>query len=368
MMKIRWITLLTTLFKGHKDSKCPQYIMSRGKYFIISQLESETGVVLYFDADSMGNTIFRYDQTTQTTTVVGVNLSSTGSTWRFDPYTQTIYYTAYRSESPSGMSMCSLDTKSGEIRILCDIDELMFASYIEGDTLYADTIIASVYAINLTEEFSDAVKVINMDRTHFRGRAIDSDYFYFDLRERLYYSVPQEILDRYHATFDPDRYMAVQDKIYRIPLDSPDAEPELPLENASLGTIQNGKLLYVIHDMEPIFSYVVDRAGKLHHWADPNAPTDGDLRYIFSLDSGSAGIIDLATMTEEVTFALDRYRFEPTVGLYFDGTGVICGGLLDYDEETFIATKILSPKRYFFSLPLTGGIITDEDIIPLTLN
>ncbi len=355
--------------EGHLNDECPQHAIERGRYFIISPLESSKGLVLYFEADPVGNKIVRYDQITQTMTVVGAGLSTTGSTWRFDPYTQTIYYMAYRLESPSGMSLCALDAKTGEVRILSDIDEIVYPSYIKNQTLYADSYFASVYAIDLTEDFSNAVKVINLDGTQYRARAIDSGYFYFDLRERTEYSVPQEVLDRYDATFDPKYYLTWHDAIYRIPLNVPDAAPELVVENVSLANFKNGKLLYVKHEAQPVLSYVVNQEEKMYRWDDPNAPIDGELKYVFAWDSGSAGIIDLETMTEEVTFALKRYRFEPAIGLYFDGTGMMCGELLDYDEDTMIAAGSPGPKRYFFSLPLQqGDVVTDEDIIPITLN
>ncbi|MBQ7338515.1 MAG: hypothetical protein IJW40_08705, partial [Clostridia bacterium] len=292
-------------YNGHSTSKCPQYVINRGGHFIVSPLESKDGLVIYTDTSMLGNQIMRYDQTTQTLTMVGNNLSSTGNTWQFDPYTQTIYYTSYRTESPTGMSMCALDTKSGEIQVLSDISEQMFASYISDQTLYCDSIIASVFAIDLTEEVSEAVKVINLDESGFRARQVYDGYLYFDLRERTYYSVSQEVLDRYDETFDAQdmQNLTWHDAIYRVPLDDPDAEPELILENVSIATIQNGIMLYVKHEPHPAFSYVVHN-GKYYHWDDPAAPPEGDLIHVFAWDSGSGGIIDLATMEELVTFEL----------------------------------------------------------------
>ncbi|MBQ7338488.1 MAG: hypothetical protein IJW40_08565, partial [Clostridia bacterium] len=298
--------------EGHLNNTCPALAIAKGQQFIISPQESQDTLVIYADTyKSRTNTagtsympqFIRYDQATQTIEVLADGVNLMGTTWQFDPYTKTIYYLAYRAESPTQMSLYALDTTTKEIRYLTDPPEQMFASCIKEQILYFYGV-TSIYSLDLEDPETGCV-LIHTFETPCRPRNISGGYVYFDLRERTYYSVSQEALDRYGETFDAQdmQNLTWHDAIYRVPLDDPDAEPELILENVSIATIQNGIMLYVKHEPHPAFSYVIHN-GKYYHWDDPAAPPEGDLIHVFAWDSGSGGIIDLATMEELVTFEL----------------------------------------------------------------
>ncbi len=362
----------------HLRDTCPELAISKGTNFIISPQESKDTLVIYSDtykfrtgATGVAYTpqLIRYDQATQTIEVLAEGVNLTGATWRFDPVENKIYYLAYRAESPTQLSMYSLDTTTKEIQYLMDPSETVFPCCIKDQVIYLYGMV-SVYALDL-KNLEVGCQVHYTVELPYRIKRISCGYIYVDLRERSYYSAPQEVLDRYEATFDPQdpQYFTFNEDVYRIPLDAPDAIPELILEDVSLASIRNGILYYLKWDPFPVRSYIVDKKGKMYRWDDPNAPPDGELKYVFSVDGGDGGIIDLSTMTEEVTFALDHYRLPPDAALYIEGTGMMCGELLDYGADTMIAAGSPGPKRYFFSLPLQqGDVVTDEDIIPITLN
>ncbi|MBQ7337786.1 MAG: hypothetical protein IJW40_04935 [Clostridia bacterium] len=352
----------------HTKNTCPQKAFrNAGRYFIISPLESREGLVIY--AGNYGS-IIRYDQMTQSITVVGNNLSSTGATWRFDPYTLTIYYTAYRTESPTGMSFCALDTKTGEVKVLADVEAQSFASYISDQTLYIDADPAEIYTIDLTAEEPGAQELISWRNKNVTPYKIIDGYFYFCKRERQYYTVPQEVLDRHNATFDANarEYWTYDDTVYRVSLQDLNGEPEVVAQGISFFMFIEGYMFYIKRELQPAFSYVTYQ-GKNYAWDDPAAPPEGMLKHVFPIDTDEGGIIDLATMEDVVTFRLDGYCMTPYVVWDFDGTeGFMYGEVLDYREELFIDKEYSSALTVYVNIPLRQGVVTDEDMIIMEPN
>ena len=222
--------------------------------------------------------------------------------------------------------------------------------------------------MDLNDEDAKCTEIYQVEPSYLVKR-IKGGYVYYYLRERQYYTVPQEILDYHDATFDPSaaEYQTWNDTVYRIPLQDLSAEPELIMEDVSYIGVQDGLLFYIKHAPQSAFSYVTYQ-GQNYAWDDPAAPPKGTLKHVFTWDSGEGGIIDLTTMEEIVTFRLDGYCLTPYVAWDFDGTGFMYGEVIDSHEAVFIEEGYSSLPTVYVNIPLRQGVVTDEDMIIMEPN
>ncbi|MBQ7337866.1 MAG: hypothetical protein IJW40_05360 [Clostridia bacterium] len=362
----------------HNRPTCPQMIAKRSKHRLVSPYEGDGSMVLYMDTFvtnmmdgvvALSRQFVRYDQKTQTIKILSDPMDLVGNTWYFDPYTRTIYFTAYRSASESDMSMYSLDTTDGEVRLLCDTPVQMFAGYIEDDILYMN----GSRHIGYVDLMSDEPEYQAYDNP-----ALPSDFISVGMRKGyLYYSLygdtttlplPDGIEEKYPGETERSYYERTSPErdFYRIDLRNQNAVPEPLLQNVGLVNL-DGDYLFCFN-FEPQYFYSLVSVGATYYlWDDPDAPHADRLHHFATCIGKELRVIRLDTMETCYTIELQRYNMPAVMQSHIraDGTGFLYTFVEDYTMETMRETRCIPNYDIYLKFDPADRHMTEEDFLLL---
>ena len=367
------------LCADHSSDFCDAKMLQDATCFLASP-SSETGeMILYVQLDGTtvddetmtaytSRKLIRYHQATGKRITL-LESTSIINTWTLDPLTEDIYYFTYivNEDNEAEPYLCVVNGLTGEHRIIARAPEIVKVQYIQEDVLYCYSLSTLVYRLDL----SAAEPVL--ERTEYYGFPLQDGYVYYTETvgtERIH--VPDDMValsEQYgvapYADFEYGNF-------YRVDVTREHAEPQLIAENVLIGSAGHGHILYfhfspqyfasVLVDKRPIFSGE-ERYAYLPD--DPAAPSNVELTHGFSGHDSTVSVLDAETLEPMATIDLKTYRmtnldtFSSDKGLF----ATFCG-ITPADYVMGNGT----PPSFVGFIPYGKSVLTDEDIIPLTLD
>ena len=308
---------------NHKSyDKCPHLWLKYSLNFFGITTDEDGGLVMYMYARRWGKDTSRYEdgsmiydfisyhQATQTKEVLIKEIKQVGAAWSLDSNTNTIYHMAYLvgDDGKQQLGFYALNVETKENVLLCTVPEMMSATYIDGDSLYATSITGRLYCIDLLPNGEGCQQVELSKDCAFSS--IDSGYLYY-LRKQgeVTVSVPDELIERSQNMKVPISKTFAYYNLYRTDIDSPEEEGELIVENIASGGVSGGYLTYV--EFEPRYCESMLRsnttANLFFSLDDPKGANNTRLEHIFTAN-GARHVIRMDTGETVMTIDLEEYQ------------------------------------------------------------
>ncbi|MBQ7338218.1 MAG: hypothetical protein IJW40_07165 [Clostridia bacterium] len=375
----------------HTSEHCAENILKRATLIAVSPSSTKEDLVFYISRNLYEVTgdgtpeqlregisnhqIIRYHYFSGKVEILCEKLLRFPGTISIDPKTEEIYFPCYilNENEETEVALYILDTQTKQLRTVGSYKKTISPRYAIGDTLYcmASPSDGIVYSLDLSRER------LTLEQTMSTYTNVHGGYAYYKEKvgeERLYVSDDVIALcEQYGQTY---KDFEIYD-FYRVDITEEQAEPELIAERITEGGCMGNYVYYYEDAPEYAYSYLTLTSGPAiaaairngqsgeYRLDAPNIPKDVVLFNVFSQYRVAMHILDAVTLEPVTVLDSETYEFSPS-GVYVADDGAF---ISIYESESEFSEQDdntrLSKSGY---LRFDKPFLTDEDIIPLTLN